>query len=308
MEAAQTVRYKQPSRVQLFLRKLVPYTFIAIPMIMYLMFDLIPAFQSFYLGFFEYDGYSPTKIFVGLENYRKILFEDRLFARAITNNILWTIGSLLLPLTIGLLLATVFNSKGLVGRSFFRTAIFMPYVLSIIVVALLWGEIYNPQNGIINKLIEMVTGEPSHIAFLGNPKTALISVLITATWSSVGFYMVIFYAGLQTIPDELYEVAAIEGANGLQSFVYITLPMLKEVLTVMIVITIIGSFKVFDIIYTMTHGGPLNATEVTATRMISEAFTYSRFGYAAAYSCLMFLIIAIMSFFYLWYNRKRVGE
>jgi ABC-type sugar transport system permease subunit len=308
METTQTIQYKHPSKVQLYWRKLVPYTFIILPLAVYLTFFLIPAFQSFYLGFFDYDGYSPTKIFVGLENYRKILFEDRLFTRAITNNLYWTIGSLLLPMTIGLVLATLFNSKGVVGRGFFRTAIFTPYVLSIIVVALLWGEIYNPQNGIINKLIELVTGQPSHIAFLGSSKTALISVLITATWSAVGFYMVIFYAGLQTIPEELYEVASIEGANGLQSFWYITLPMLKEVLTVMVVITIIGSFKVFDIIYTMTHGGPLNATEVTATRMIAEAFSYSRFGYAAAYSCLMFMIIAILSFLYLWINRRQVGE
>jgi ABC-type sugar transport system permease subunit len=154
----------------------------------------------------------------------------------------------------------------------------------------------------------MITGKSSHFAFLGDPRTALISVLIAATWSAVGFYMVVFYAGLQTIPEELYEVAQIEGANWFQSFIYITIPMVREVLTVMIVITVIGSFKVFDIIYTMTHGGPLYATEVTATRMISEAFTYSRFGYAAAYSCLIFLMIAAFSFFYLWLNRQRVNE
>jgi ABC-type sugar transport system permease subunit len=308
MQQTEAMRIKHPSKANLLWRKIVPYTFIAIPMAVYLTFFFLPALQSFYLGFFEFDGYSDTKIFIGLENYRKIIFEDKLFVRAISNNIFWTIGSLFLPLGIGLILATVFNAKGLMGKRFFRTAIFMPYVLSVIVVALLWGEIYNPQNGIINRLIEMVTGNPSHIAFLGDPKMALLSVLIAATWSAVGFYMVIFYAGLQTIPDELYEVASIEGANAIQSFFYITLPMLKEVLTVMIVITIIGSFKVFDIIYTMTHGGPVYATEVTATRMIAEAFSYSRFGYAAAYSCLMFFIIAIMSFVYLWINRRQVGE
>ena len=301
-------RYHQPTKLQLFKRKLVPYTFITLPLLLYLIFYLIPSFQSFYLGFFEFNGYSPTKIFIGLENYREILFEDKLFVRAITNNLYWTIGSLILPLSIGLVLAVVFNSKGISGRNFFRTAIFLPYVLSVIVISLLWAEIYNPQNGIINKLIELITGNPSHFAFLGNPKTALISVLIAATWSAVGFYMVIFYAGLQTIPEELYEVAQIEGASWLQSLIYITVPMLREVLTVMIVITVIGSFKVFDIIYTMTHGGPLYATEVTATRMISEAFTYSRFGYAAAYSCLIFLVIAAFSFIYLWLNRRQVDE
>jgi raffinose/stachyose/melibiose transport system permease protein len=303
-----TQALKQPTIFQLMWRKIVPYTFIVIPFSLYLVFYLIPSFQSFYLGFFEFDGYSPTKVFVGLRNYQEILLEDKLFNRAITNNLYWTIGSLVLPLTIGLILAVVFNTKGLVGKNFFRTAIFMPYVLSVIVIALLWAEIYNPQNGIINKLVEMITGKSSHFAFLGDPRTALISVLIAATWSAVGFYMVVFYAGLQTIPEELYEVAQIEGANWFQSFIYITIPMVREVLTVMIVITVIGSFKVFDIIYTMTHGGPLYATEVTATRMISEAFTYSRFGYAAAYSCLIFLMIAAFSFFYLWLNRQRVNE
>lgn len=306
MQKIETLR--QPTKFQLLWRKVIPYTFVAIPLGLYLVFYLIPSFQSFYLGFFEFNGYSATKLFVGLENYREILFEDKLFVRAITNNLYWTIGSLVLPLTIGLILAVVFNTKGIIGRNFFRTAIFMPYVLSVIVISLLWAEIYNPQNGIINKLIEVITGTPSHFAFLGDPKTALISVLIAATWSAVGFYMVIFYAGLQTIPEELYEVAQIEGANWLQSLIYITIPMLREVLTVMIVITVIGSFKVFDIIYTMTHGGPLYATEVTATRMISEAFTYSRFGYAAAYSCLIFIIIAAFSFIYLWLNRRQVDE
>lgn len=308
MAQADSVQIKRPSKYQLWWRKIIPYTFIVIPILVYLVFYFIPALQSFYYGFFEFDGYSDTKLFIGLENYRKILFEDRLFIRAITNNIYWTLGSLVLPLGLGLILATVFSAKGLAGRNFFRTAIFMPYVLSVIVIALLWGEIYNPQSGIINKIIESFTGTESHIAFLGDPKTALVSVLIAATWAAVGFYMVIFYAGMQTIPDELYEVASIEGANPVQSFIYITLPMLKEVLTVMIVITIIGSFKVFDIIYTMTHGGPVYSTEVTATRMIAEAFSYSRFGYAAAYSCLMFIIIAALSFVYLWINRRQVGE
>ncbi|MGE5224699.1 MAG: carbohydrate ABC transporter permease [Omnitrophica WOR_2 bacterium] len=299
---------KQPTQIQILLRKTVPYQFIIIPLVFYFIFFFLPALQSFYLGLFNYDGYSPVKTFVGLENFRKIIFEDKLFTRAITNNVYWTIGSLVLPLSIGLILATLFNTKGLFGRGFFRTMIFMPYVLSMIVVALLWSEIYNPQNGIINRLIEIITGKVSHIAFLGQTNTALISVLVAATWSAVGFYMVIFYAGLQTIPEELYECASLEGANGIQSFIYITLPMLKEVLTVMIVITVIGSFKVFDIIYTMTHGGPLNATEVTATRMIAEAFSYSKFGYAAAYSTLIFLVIAIFSAFYLWLNRRQVGE
>ena len=308
MEMIKTSRMKQPSRFQLIWRKTIPYQFILIPMAVYVAFFLIPVFKSFYLGFFDYDGFSPNKVFIGLDNYRKILFQDKLFFRAISNNTLWTIGSLLLPLSIGLILAVLFNTKGLVGRNFFRTVIFMPYVLSTIVIAMLWSEVYNPQSGLINKLIEFIIGKPSYIDFLGNKNTALFSVLLAATWSAVGFYMVIFYAGLQTIPTELYEVASIEGANSIQSFWYITIPMLREILTVMIVITIIGSFKVFDLIYTMTHGGPLNATEVTATRMIAEAFTYHHFGYAAAYSCLMFIIIAILSFIYLWLNRRRVEE
>ncbi len=304
----QQVEIEAPSKLQILWRKSIPYHFVLIPLAFYLFFFFIPAIQSFYLGFFDWDGFSPTKAFIGIRNYIDILTKDRLFVRAITNNIYWTIGSIVLPLTLGLVLAVVFSSKGLAGRNLFRTSIFMPYVLSTIVVALLWGEIYNPQNGIINKLIEMVTGKASHIAFLGNTKTALISVLLAATWQAVGFYMVVFYAGLQTIPEELYEVASIEGANPIQSFFYITLPMIREVMTVMVVITIIGSFKVFDIIYTMTQGGPLYATEVTATRMISEAFAHNRFGYAAAYSCLMFFIIAALSFIYLWLNRRRVGE
>lgn len=308
MSTGTTDVYKPPTQLQKLWRKTIPYHFILLPLVIYLIFDFLPAFHSFYLGFFEYDGYSPTMKFIGLENYRRIIFEDRLFVRAITNNAYWTLGSLVLPLSIGLVLAVLFNTKGLSGRNFFRTSIFMPYILSVIVVSLLWSEIYNPQGGIINKLVEMVTGTPSHFAFLGDTRTALLSVLLAATWGAVGFYMVIFYAGLQTIPEELYEVASIEGANGAQSFWYITLPMLKEVLTVMIVMTMIGSFKVFDIIYTMTHGGPLYATEVTATRMIAEAFTYSRFGYAAAYSTLIFIIIAVMSFIYLWLNRKQVGD
>jgi raffinose/stachyose/melibiose transport system permease protein len=308
MKKDRTTIYEKPSRFQILWRKSIPYHFIIIPLAFYLIFFFIPAIQSFYYSFFDWDGFSPSKTFIGLKNYVDLITDDKLFLKAFTNNIYWTIGSLVLPLMLGLILAVVFNSKGLIGRNFFRTSIFLPYVLSTIVVALLWSEIYNPQNGIINKLIELFTGEPSRFAFLGNPKTALISVLLAATWQAVGFYMVIFYAGLQTIPAELYEVADIEGANPIQSFFYITLPMIREVTTVMVVMTIIGSFKVFDIIYTMTQGGPIYATEVTATRMISEAFSHNRFGYAAAYSCMMFFVIATLSFVYLRMNRRRVGE
>jgi len=162
----------------------VPYHFIAPALLVYLYFFLWPSVQSLYLSLFDYDGFSPVRTFVGLDNLRKLILEDRLFWIAIRNNVLWTIGSLALPTSLGLLLAVILNSKRVRWRNAFRTAFFVPYVLSLIVVGMLWKNVYNPQTGLLNLIISRILGRPFAHAWLGDTRTALMATLVASTWST----------------------------------------------------------------------------------------------------------------------------
>ena len=260
----------------------------------FVIFVLYSIFFAVQLSFFRWDGLSPNAIFVGIQNYVRLL-GDEVFLRAIINTSLYTAGAIVFQASLGLLLALLISriSK---GRLFFRTAYFVPVVMSSVIVGLLWSWFLAPHFGPIFKLFALL-GLPDQI-WLGNPDTALLTVLAVHVWKWSGWSMVIYLAGLQTIPLDLYEAARVEGATSLQIFWKITLPLLATATVINVASICIGSFQVFDLIFVMTQGGPGYSSEVMATFIYQKGFGALSMGYASAASCVLFLLILVASFFY----------
>jgi raffinose/stachyose/melibiose transport system permease protein len=236
--------------------------------------------------------------YVGFANYWNIFFEDEISRLALRNNILWMVGSLSIPTVIGLLLAVALN-QALPGRNIFRTIFYGPGILPLVASGLIWAWMYNPQFGIINAFLKLIgLGELAR-GWLSTFETALPATFITAIWGGIGFPMVLYLAALQGIPAEQYEAARIDGANGLQLFRYITLPWLREAHVIVFSLTIINSFKTFDLIYAMTYGGPGRSTQVLATWMYFNAFQYYHAGYGAALAWVIAAITLVVAIPYI---------
>lgn len=274
--------------------RLTPYLFLAPALIWYLMFLVYPMYQSLIISFMDWDGLSPGMEFVGLENYRRILFEDDTAQRALRNNILWTAGVLLFPTVIGLLLAVVLDRK-LRGRTIFRSIFYGPAVLPLVAVGMIWAWMYNPQFGFVNYVLEAIGLGHLTRGWLSTFETALPATFVTQIWSGVGFPMILYLAALQAIPIEQYEAARIDGANAGQLFFRITLPWLREANVIVFSLAVISSFKTFDLIYTMTYGGPGRITQVLGTWMYFNAFQYYHAGYGAAIAWIIALITMVMA-------------
>lgn len=277
---------------------MVPYLFIAPALIWYVVFLVYPMAESLFISFFKWDGLSPTMDFVGLTNYINILFNDPVSQHALVNNLLWTIGSLLVPTVIGLLLAVALNRK-LPGTTVFRTIFYAPAVLPLVGVGLIWAWMYNPQYGAINAILKAVGLRELAMGWLSNYQTALPATFVTFVWSSVGFPMILYLAGLQAINREYYEAAKIDGASPLQIFRHVTLPGLKETHVVVLSLTVISGFKVFDLIYTMTYGGPGRSTQVLGTWMYFQSFQYYNAGYGSAVAWVIAIIVLVLAIPYI---------
>jgi ABC-type sugar transport system permease subunit len=181
----------------------------------------------------------------------------------------------------------------------------MPQVLSPVIIAIVWGWIYNPIFGILNRLLDAVGLDQLSRGWLGDPQTALYAVLAAAIWAEIGFVFVIFLAGLQNVSRDLLDAATIDGANAWQRFWHVTVPQLANVVTVVTALLLIGGFNVFDIVFVMTGGGPANATELIATYTYKEAFTQNRIGYGASLSLVMTAFSLIASVTFIWFRERR---
>lgn len=262
-------------------------------LVLYLLFMVWPFFQSIWFAMTDWNGATATKTFVGLANFAELLNDD-LFWLALRNNVVWVVIGTVSPLVIGMMLALLLWSRPK-GFTLFRTIYFLPHVLLSVVIAIIWGWIYNPIFGILNKWLDAVGLENVSRGWLGDPQTALYAVLIAAIWAEVGFVFVILLAGLQNVSRDLLEAATIDGANSWQRFKDVTLPQLANVLNVVTALLLIGGFNVFDIIFVMTGGGPANASQTMATMTYDEAFTQNRVGYGAAISLVMTAISLVAS-------------
>ena len=273
-------------------RNLSPYLWVLPALIMYVVFKLAPMVAGLYLAMLRWDGIEPPT-FVGLQNFQRML-NDEIIGLALWNNTVYAVGTVAGKVVLSLMLALVLN-QSLRGRTFYRTALFMPVVMSFVVVGILWSWLYNSQFGLVNHLLRALGLDFLILEWLGDPKVALWSLIVVDIWKWYGFHMVIFLAGLQMIPVELYEAARIDGASRVQQFWRITLPLLQPVMLVNVTLSLMGGFNVFDIPYVMTEGGPANSTMVMALHIYIRGFKFYRFGYSAAMSYLLLLLVTIIA-------------
>jgi raffinose/stachyose/melibiose transport system permease protein len=271
--------------------------------LLYSIFFIVPFFQSIYISLTDWNGINPAKVFVGLENYTRLL-RDGLMWKALGHNLVWVVLGTVSPVVIGLLLAVLLSSRNIKGRTFFRTIYFMPVMLSPVVVGIIWGWVYNPIYGMLNKVLDGVGLGGLSRGWLGDPNLALYMVLITAVWSYFGFCLVVLMAGMQNVDTELYDAANIDGANSLQQFFHVTIPQLNSVLTMIIAYTMIGGLNVFDIVYVMTGGGPANTTELIATYTYKQSFQLNSVGYGAALSMVMTILSLAASYIFIKIRNK----
>jgi raffinose/stachyose/melibiose transport system permease protein len=267
----------------------VPYLFLLPALVWYIIFLVYPMAFSLMISLTDWDGLSPHFNFVGFDNYYSIFFEDEISRLALRNNILWTLGTLMIPTVIGLLLAVALNRK-LAGRTAFRSIFYSPGILPLVASGMIWAWMYNPNFGVINDFLEWIGLEHLARGWLSTFETALPATFLTAVWGGVGFPMVLYLAALQGIPAEQYEAARIDGANGRQLFRFITLPWLREAHVIVFSLAVINSFRTFDLIYTMTYGGPGRVTQVLGTWMYFNAFQYYHAGYGAALAWVIAVI------------------
>jgi multiple sugar transport system permease protein len=258
-----------------------------------------PLLFTLVLIFHRWDIVTPME-FVGLKNFHR-LFQDDLFFRAILNTGLFLVIHIPLQILVALFFAELLNTK-LRGRTFFRTIYFLPVVVSGVVVAILFQQLFSFETGYINGVITALGGE--RVPWLVSPEWAMPSIALMATWKNVGFYVILFLVGLQNIPASMYEVAHLEGATTWQRWTRVTLPLLNPMMVTVVVLSTIGGFSLFIEPYILTGGGPLKSTMSALLYIYNQAFYFSHMGYAAALGLLFALIIFIVVFL----QRKFVEE
>lgn len=278
------------------------YLFILPSFIGFAIFLLIPIVFGLYISFTNYDGFKVMD-FIGMKNYLD-MFQDSYFTISLKNNLLYTLVTVPATLITALLLAAAVNT-GIKGSPLFKTFFFFPYITSMVAVGIIWTLLYNPTVGPINSLLKSI-GVANPPGWLLSTASALPAVMIVYIWKMSGYYMIIFLAGLQSIPRHLYEAAEIDGAGKLKKFFKITLPLLSPTTFMVMILIIINSFQVFDLIQIMTDGGPGRATNVLVYRIYQEGFKYSHFGYASAEAYFLFAVILIVTLIQFWGQKKWV--
>jgi len=252
-------------------------------------FIVSPILMNLYLSFTDYDFQQMT--FVGWDNYEKLL-QDSFFLISLKNTFVYTLFTLIFTMGPGLLFAEILNAK-LIGLKGFRASLFIPYVTSMVAVSMVWLWMYEPSHGIFNVLLDSL-GLPK-IKWLYDTKFALLSIIIMSVWKFIGYNMVIYLAGLQGIPRDLYESASVDGAGVWRKFRHITLPMLKPVTFFLVVTGLINNFNVFEQIQILTNGGPMNATTTIVHQIYNRAFNEFQLGYAASMAIVLLGIIALIT-------------
>lgn len=270
------------------------------------LFFFLPVAASLLLSFTDFDIYALGRLdrlrFIGLENYRRLL-NDPMFWTALKNTLYFVVVCGPLSVLVSLGAALLVNHRLTRYQGVFRTLLFLPVVTTLVAVAVVWRYLYHPRYGFLNYVLGLAGLPP--IEWLGDPDWAMPAIILMAVWKNFGFNMVVFIAGLQSIPHRLYEAAEIDGADGWSQFRYITLPMLAPTFLFVTVITLIGYFQLFAEPYVMTQGGPADSTLSVALLMFQEGFRWWNLGYAAAVAFVLFLIILAGTLIQAWLRRWR---
>jgi len=320
----------QDNRIRSFLRELrkpkvrAGYLFISPFMLYFIVFLLIPIVASVIISFTKYNVFRPAE-WVGLKNYARIFFgrevgltqlfdaavrgkgtrDTVLFYKSLKNTLVFAIGSVGGGVLLSLIVAIIFDEKWFKGKSVFRTIYFLPTVTPMAAIAFIWILLFNPRTGLLNYVLVRVGVPPQ--SWLGDPRTAMLSIIFVSIWKGLGYNIVIFLAGLQGIPTEYYDAARVDGASRLAEIRHITVPLLMPVVAFVTVTGVIGSFQVFDLVYFMTKGGPINATEVIVHLIYKNAFEPPEFkmGYASALAMVLFGIIFAFTVVQFRFFRRR---
>ena len=261
-----------------------------------LIFIIIPVFCSFGLSFTKWDLLNPIK-FVGFANYKEI-FSEPVFLKIFVNTVVFALSTSILGVIIPLILAAILNSK-IRGAEFYKTAYFLPFITPMIVIGVVWEWMFDPNIGMLNHVLHI------HINWLYDTHFAMPALIIVSVWKLIGYNMIIFLSALSGISQSLFEAAKIDGANSIQIFKKVTVPMLSPTIFFVVIITAISSFQVFDLIYLMTQGGPLDSTNVLVYSIYKNAFEYFNIGKASAIAYVLFVIILCLTLIQ-WNLRKKL--
>ncbi|MGG1679802.1 carbohydrate ABC transporter permease [Neobacillus sp. NRS-1170] len=245
--------------------------------ILYSIFFIVPIFQTFYLSFFSWNGIKSSPfVYTGWDNFI-LLFQDEAFYLSLKNVLIFILGSFILIMPFSFILALIITSK-IKGKRFFRISYFIPSILPLTALGLLWQFLLKGKGGLINNILVSIGLDRWAVDWLGDPDIAIFSVVAVNAWIFCGLNMIIFASGIVSIPEEIYEAATIDGANGFQKVIYITVPLMKEIFKIFSILAVTQSIRVFAQVYVMTGGGPNGATEVPTTMLYNQSFVYNNFG------------------------------
>lgn len=273
-----------------------PYLFLVVPLALFLMWVIGPMLYSFYLSLTDWNGVSPPH-FIWFRNYVQ-LFGDPTFYTALLNNVKWLVSFITVPVVAGLALAMILN-RNIPGARVIKSAVYSPYILSTVVVGLMFSWMYHPAGGLVNGALRALGLGKLAAGWLSDPALVTWCIIAAAIWRQVGYVMTLYLAGLQNVDPTLIDASRVDGASSWQAFRHVILPLLSPITIVVVVISVIDSLRSFDLIFVMTRGGPGNASTVLANFMYIEAFNNYRMGYGAAIAVILFLISAVFIFIYL---------
>ena len=271
--------------------------FLTPSLLVYTVIVVAPLLVSFFYSLTDWNGFNPDFNFVGLDNFLKI-GRDPLFGNAIRNTIIWMVAAIILPSLGGLAIALALNGRGFAGN-FYKSLFYLPICLSLVVIGQVWIWMYHPDWGLINTALGALGLEGAQRAWLADPDTALFSVIGAWSWQQTGLAMVIFLAGLTSVPKELTEAAEIDGASYWQALRHVVIPLLAPATVVVMALAIINSLKSFDIVFVMTRGGPFHSSDTLAMFMYNESFKKYYIGYGSAIAVVLFVIsLAIITLYF----------
>jgi len=287
------------------------FLFLLPGLVLFTLLVLLPILIAGYLSFFRWNGLGGlpepgSDRFIGLENFQRLL-SDELFLGDIRRMLIIVVLSLVIQLPMSLGLALLLNQK-MRGRAIYRTIFFAPYVLSEVITGVLFTMVFSPEHGLVNSVLSAIGLEGAAAEWLADPDTVLYSVFAVITWKYFGFHMILYLAGRQGIPNELLEAAAIDGANAWRQFWHVTLPLLGPTIRMSVFLSIIGTIQLFDLVWVLTRGGPVHASETMAVTMYIFGFERRQFGYASAISVAMFLISLVFALAYQRWVMRRDTE
>jgi len=280
---------------------LIGWSFILPNFLGFAVLTLAPVIAAFGLAFMDWDSYN-TPEWIGLKNFQRLL-HDESTKIALRNTAFYAAGHVPLTILAALGLALLLNRK-LAGVRFFRAAAFFPYITSMVAVAVVWNMLFNPEFGPVNQFLHAI-GVDNPPGWTSSTTWAMPAVIVTSVWRDMGYYMVLFLAGLQAIPQEHYEAAKVDGANAWQRFRAVTLPGLRPVTFLVLILLTVQSFKIFDLIVVMTDGGPGRATLVLSQQIYRQGIVEGEFGYASAISLVLFALVLVLTLTQFWFNNRR---